>query len=303
MQNFPPLPHWLDLIAAHFIDVFTFDLGRYLIAAGSLTLILWLARSWSEQRRIQSRRASRSDYTREITSSFRTVFFFALTGLSTLAMVNTGIVQIDGGTNPIGLVLVQLAAMILGHDAYFYWMHRALHHRKLFRATHLHHHRSRTPTPWAAYSFSAWEGITESAFVPIYLLLSSLLGVIYSDLAIFLFLAWMILRNVMGHAGIELHPAGWVDRKWTDWLTTTTHHDLHHSDGNYNFGLYFTWWDRWMGTEHPQYKARFRAVAKPIAWPRLRLAGASSTLITASAVSVSAMGATAMLASMGAFSA
>ena len=33
----------------------------------------------------------------------------------------------------------------------------------------------------------------------------------------------------------------------------------------YNFGLYFTWWDRWMGTENPNYHARFAAsVRKPL---------------------------------------
>ena len=36
--------------------------------------------------------------------------------------------------------------------------------------------------------------------------------------------------------------------------------DLHHSSGNTNFGLYFTWWDRWMGTEHPRYREEFRKV-------------------------------------------
>src|SRR3546814_20206050 len=85
--------------------------------------------------------------------------------------------------------------------------------------------------------------------MPIFLLGVSLAGVAYIDFAIFIFLAWMILRNVMGHAGIELHPAGWVDSKWLDWLTTTTPHDLHHSEGTNNFGLYFPWWDRWRSEE------------------------------------------------------
>jgi sterol desaturase/sphingolipid hydroxylase (fatty acid hydroxylase superfamily) len=40
------------------------------------------------------------------------------------------------------------------------------------------------------------------------------------------------------------------------------HHDLHHSEGRHNFGLYFTWWDRMMGTEHPDYHARFETVAQ-----------------------------------------
>lgn len=255
---------WIARIQEHFVGTFTFDLGRYFIAAGLLTLILWLAKGWSDARRIQDRRARRADYVREIGSSLRTVFFFALTGLTTVLMVEGGVIHIHKGDYPAGLFAAQLVAITLAHDTYFYWMHRALHHRRLFRATHLHHHKSRTPTAWAAYSFSAWEGVAEAAFMPIFLLGVSLAGVAYIDFAIFIFLAWMIVRNVMGHAGIELHPAGWVDSKWLDWLTTTTHHDLHHSQGNHNFGLYFTWWDRWMGTEHPQYKARFRAAAKPL---------------------------------------
>ncbi len=52
---------------------------------------------------------------------------------------------------------------------------------------------------------------------------------------------------------------GHFTRFLNDWLTTTTHHDLHHADRRWNFGLYFTFWDRLMGTEHPDYHARFAA--------------------------------------------
>jgi sterol desaturase/sphingolipid hydroxylase (fatty acid hydroxylase superfamily) len=65
-----------------------------------------------------------------------------------------------------------------------------------------------------------------------------------------------------------------VDNPWTGWIATTTHHDLHHSSGH-NFGFYFTFWDRWMGTEHPRYREAFREVtgrrraseAQPVAEP------------------------------------
>ena len=68
-------------------------------------------------------------------------------------------------------------------------------------------------------------------------------------------------RNARGHAGFELHPRWWLATPLTRWINTTTHHDLHHSGGfNRNYGLYFTWWDKWMGTEHPQYAERFHDV-------------------------------------------
>ena len=51
-----------------------------------------------------------------------------------------------------------------------------------------------------------------------------------------------------------------------DWITTVTHHDLHHAQAGWNYGLYFTWWDRMMGTEHPRYYEKFaEAVRIPLA--------------------------------------
>lgn len=269
MQTSLPSSSWtrvLDAIGPHFVGVFAFDLSRYLIAASLISALLWWGKSWAENRRIQTRRAAREDYVREFSSSLRTVFVFGVTTISTVAMKEFGLVRFNDSFSW-GLFALQLAAMVVAHDAYFYWMHRMLHLRSLFRLTHLHHHKSRTPTPWAAYSFSSLEAVAEAAFVPIYLLAATTLGADYIGFAVFIFLWHMILRNVIGHAGVELYPSGWVDNRWTGWWNTTTHHDLHHSSGNHNFGLYFTWWDRWMGTEHPHYKDRFRAAAKPL-WPQ-----------------------------------
>ncbi|SIN66488.1 Sterol desaturase/sphingolipid hydroxylase, fatty acid hydroxylase superfamily [Parasphingorhabdus marina DSM 22363] len=259
------MPDLIDAIVDHMIGAFTFDLGRYLIAAGVLSLLLWIFRKWSDARRIQSRRAGIADYKREFFSSMRTVLVFGLTTISTVLMEAAGWVTITAGEIIWPLFVLQLLAMIVAHDAYFYWMHRWLHTKTMFRFSHLHHHKSRTPTPWSAYSFSSFEAVAEAAFVPVYLLIVSVLAGGMYPFAIFLFLAHMIIRNVMGHSGVELFPAGWT-RGPLGWITTTTHHDLHHSQGHSNFGLYFTWWDRWMGTEHPEYEAKFNAVAKPIGW-------------------------------------
>lgn len=261
MAQINEVPHTvLDLVADHFFNVFYFDLGRYLIAAGVMTLVLWLGGRWLDIRRIQQRRPKPEDYRREVLSSLRTVFVFGVTTLSTLAMLQLGLVRMALDGFSWGALALQTVAIILAHDAYFYWMHRAIHHKRLFRTWHLHHHKSRTPTPWAAYSFSSWEAVSEAAFVPLYLLLASTFGVEYLGLAMFLFLWHMIIRNVIGHCGTEIYPRWWVDNPLTGWWNTVTHHDLHHSSSTYNFGLYFTWWDRWMGTEHPRYRESFRDV-------------------------------------------
>ena len=155
---------------------------------------------------------------------------------------------------PLYLVL-SLAIMLVAHDTYFYWTHRAMHHPRLFRLFHRHHHLSRTPTPWAAYSFSLPEAIVHGAFVPLFVALVPMHAV-----GLFAFGVVQIVRNVMGHAGTELHPAVFGPGHWLGWNNTTTHHDLHHQTGRHNYGLYFRWWDKLMGTEHPDYRRKFAAV-------------------------------------------
>jgi sterol desaturase/sphingolipid hydroxylase (fatty acid hydroxylase superfamily) len=71
----------------------------------------------------------------------------------------------------------------------------------------------------------------------------------------------MMLRNAIGHCGYEVFPPRADGRPLFDWLTTVTHHDLHHARAGTNFGLYFTFWDRIMGTEDSNYGRAFaRAV-------------------------------------------
>jgi Delta7-sterol 5-desaturase len=273
----PPDPAMLDYAmtraADHFMFGFYFDLSRYLIAAGVLTALLLIFRGFAERRRIQQgRHATRADYTRELLSSMRTVAVYAVVTLAILVGRETGVILMKLQQATAWTIVWQFVLIVIAHDAWFYWAHRAMHSKQLFRATHLHHHKSRTPTPWTAYSFTITEAVIEVAFVPVFLFTTSQLGIAYAGFAILFFIWHQMIRNVMGHAGSELFPAGWVDNPWTDWIATTTHHDLHHSSGH-NFGFYFTFWDRWMGTEHPRYKEAFREVttrgraAEPLAEP------------------------------------
>jgi sterol desaturase/sphingolipid hydroxylase (fatty acid hydroxylase superfamily) len=262
-------------IVASMTDSVQLELGRYLIAAGAMSAVLWAGTRWVAQRRIQTRRTPRGDIVREVRQSLTTIAVFAVVDLITLALALGGVIAVNDGVPQAWTVVWQVVVLIVLHDAWFYWMHRALHTRALFRLTHMAHHRSRTPTPWAAYSFAVGEAVCEALAVPAMLLLIAPFAPIEA-LAVFVFLGHQIARNVIGHSGHELAWPGFTRSRWTGWLTTTTHHDLHHSVGHTNYGLYFTWWDRWLGTEHPQYHARFEAVAarRPVQQPA-NLAGSA----------------------------
>lgn len=239
-------------------QIVLYDVGRYLIAAGAMFLILLIVRKtpW-RTRKIQARHAKMGDYRREILASIRTGLIFALSGIGIAWGASNGVFKVcDGRLESLGSAAATLILLLVVHDAYFYWTHRAMHHPRLFRWFHRTHHRSVTPTPFAAYAFDMPEAVVQAAFVPLWLLV-----VPTHPTVLFAFLTVMIVRNVWGHCGYELHPRGMADHPLWGLLTTTTHHDLHHAGSfGHNFGLYFTWWDRLMGTEHPDYRPRFQQV-------------------------------------------
>ena len=251
------------LMAHAAVEGMAIELARYVVMAGGVAAGLRLCRRWTAARRIQPRHATSADWRREIGHSLQTIVIFALSTMATVALNHNGMLPITMHAPGIGIAVLEFVAIVVAHDAYFYWMHRGLHTRALFRRAHLLHHKSRSPTPFAAYSFAPLEAVAESLFLPLFLLI-----VPFHAPVVVAFLLHQMARNVLGHSGHELLWSGFTDHPATRWLTTTTHHDLHHSEGRYNYGLYFTWWDRMMGTEHPQYHARFEAaVAKPSATP------------------------------------
>ena len=259
-QRSLPVTDLIPIIAQRLLHSFQIEFVRYLIGAAGIATLYWLLQRWISARRIQQQMASFADRKREFGQSVQTIAVFAVVNLISFALVQSGLIKIERGVPDIAVLLAQVVGMAVLHDAWFYWMHRTLHHRMLFRRAHATHHLSRTPTSWAAYSFAPIEAVAESIYIPFMLIVMSMITPIYG-FAIFVFLGHQIARNAIGHSGFELAWSGFTRSPLTGWLTTTTHHDLHHTEGKYNFGLYFTWWDRMMGTEHPKYHERFEAVA------------------------------------------
>ncbi len=232
------------------------DFLRYLLAAGAMNIAIVMFAAWARRRKTQTRTATGQDVRREILYSLSTITIFSLVGFMLYLTRDGGVFQLYLDPVSVSAVVGEFVVMVLLHDAYFYGIHRAMHHPLLYRRFHRVHHLSRTPTPWAAYAFAPAEAVLEAAILPLVALVMPL-----SAVTVFLFTTHMIVRNAMGHAGVEIFPRGWLDWPLLRWITTTTHHDLHHETFRANFGLYFTWWDKLFGTEHADYADRFRTNA------------------------------------------
>lgn len=239
------------------------DLAKYLLAAASAVLALRLApRAWVALRRLQARAPNAEDIRRELRYSMLTVLVFSINGVAVVIGAEHGLFKVYRDISAFGwpYFLASLVILILAHDTYFYWTHRLMHSRRLFGLFHRVHHLSRTPTPWAAYSFAPAEAVVQAVFLPL-----ALLALPAHWTAVFLFTLHMIVRNVLGHSGVSVEPARLLRGAWARWMTTTAHHDLHHESGRCNYALYFVFWDRLMGTEHPEYRARLSAISKRVA--------------------------------------
>ena len=156
-------------------------------------------------------------------------------------------------------LLASLPLLIAAHDTYFYWTHRLMHFPSLFPILHRAHHTSKTPTAWTAYTFHPGEAVTHALYICLFTAILPIHWLVFT-----VFMLHMIVRVVLIHCGVEMMPLRTVNHPILKWFTTTTHHDLHHAKGTGNYGLYFTWWDRLMGTERSDYLTEFRRHARPV---------------------------------------
>ncbi len=232
---------------------------RYFAVAGlAFLLFYFFIKKKIRYKKIQQKFPGQKDYAREIGYSLSTICIFALVPLLILhvkAIRAHTFFYTDIHQYGWWYFFLAFPLMFLIHDTYFYWTHRLMHHKKLFRWFHLVHHQSTNPSPWAAYSFHPLEAIVEAGIFAVFLFTIPI-----SPLHIAIFFFAMITYNVYGHLGYELYPKGFNTHWLGKWINTSVNHNQHHQYFRGNYGLYFLWWDRWMHTIRSDYDEKFNAV-------------------------------------------
>jgi sterol desaturase/sphingolipid hydroxylase (fatty acid hydroxylase superfamily) len=236
------------------------DGARYLLLATAGWFLVHRVGNWRwPHRKIVPAPPRGADVRRELLASGRTVLVFGVVGACVFSLAQRGCTRMYFDLHEHGTAwfVASIALTILLHDTWFYWTHRAMHHPRLFRFVHRTHHLSKNPTAFAAYSFSVPEAVVQAGIFPLVAFTIPI-----HPLAFAVFMLWQVGENVLGHAGHEIFP-GWLLRTPLGVMTNTpTHHVLHHERFTGNYGLYFNWWDRLMGTNHPDYVRRFEAVTR-----------------------------------------
>lgn len=241
----------MNTFLKYFFSEAVFSLLRYYLVAGAAFAIVYryLAPKLTKNK-IQEKAAKREDFLREIlhsSASSLILAFVAMLAFTDFVRPHTQIYT-NLSEYPLWWIPVSVALALVVHDTYFYWMHRTLHHEKLFKLTHLVHHKSTNPSPWTAYSFHVLEAFAEGGVVLVLVFVMPM-----HPLSVMLFSLSSLVINVYGHLGYEIMPKGLHNSFLFEIINTSTFHNLHHAKFKGNYGLYFRIWDRLMKTEHPDY--------------------------------------------------
>ena len=220
---------------------------RYILFVGIPYLIIckWGAHFF-EKYRIQKTEITKKQIAHEIKYSMFSILIFAVM-FSVLFMPEFqkfSKIYLNVNDYPRWWLYGSLVYLTVFNDTYFYWLHRIIHHKSIYRLVHHTHHVSINPSPLASYSFHPIETVLEAAWIyPAVCLAPISLDafVIYSIIS--------LVNNVRGHLSVDLMPQKLRTIFPFDWINTSRHHSLHHKYYTRNYGLYFLFWDRWLKTD------------------------------------------------------
>ena len=238
--------------------IFFAILLRYFIISGIPYLLFYkIFPNYFEKNKINTKTIQVTDIQREIWYSSQAAMIFALLGFATVKTTFKSYTLIYDQIYeyPLWWFFLSILIALILHDAYFYWTHRIMHHKSLYRYFHLVHHKSVAPSPWASYSFHFLESFINGLIIPLMVLILPI-----HPLALMIFTLISFIINVYGHLGYEIMPAHFSKSWMFKVFNSSVHHNLHHSRFHGNYGLYLRVWDRWMGTEIKDYEKEFERI-------------------------------------------
>ena len=181
---------------------------------------------------------------RDISLSIITTLALAICSALIMTVYNSGATQLYSSLDQYGTVylLASFIGVMLLQDTCYYFFHRGFHHPAVYSWLHRGHHRSKNPTPWTSFALDFPEALIQGLFMVAVVYLIPLH--IY---VLMLLLITMTVWALVNHLGFELFPS-FSDRPIGKWFISSDHHSLHHRQHTRHFGLYFTFWDRLLGT-------------------------------------------------------
>jgi len=139
--------------------------------------------------------------------------------------------------------LLDLLVFVGTMDLGMYLSHRLAHHPWLYARVHARHHTHESVNPISLFVLHPFEVLGFGGLMITVLVLLPLSGI-----AVLAYLTLNVLFGTLGHAGVEPFPAAWSRLPLLRDVGSSSFHAAHHRAPGTNFGFYTTVWDRLFGT-------------------------------------------------------
>ncbi|MEO1620926.1 MAG: sterol desaturase family protein [Cyanobacteria bacterium J06632_3] len=178
------------------------------------------------------------------------IFAVCASAMTTAYVLGYTRLYLDPEQHGLWYTFFSLCLVIFLQDTYFYFTHRLAHHPKCYRWLHRGHHRSNNPTPFTAFSFDPGEALLQA----IYLMAAVCLIPMHISVLCAVVLV-MSLGALIHHFSLRMFSDSAFGRWLGSWMVGPMHHWFHHRKYTVHYGLYFTFWDKLLGTHHHGYEA------------------------------------------------
>lgn len=229
------------------ILIFIIVFLRYLLLSGAYQWLVYrIFANRNKDRILYTPKENSRQIKRELLLSSYSAIIFSVIGVLLLLFYQLGFTQIyiDVHAYSLWYLPVSILLYLFIHDLYYYWLHKWMHSSPILRKYHMAHHRSVNTTAFTSFSFHPVESVLQAIIFPVIVMILPM-----NIWAIMVTLFLMTISAIINHAGVEVYPSAKKFQFFQKYIIGATHHDHHHRNLKKNFGLYFTFWDRWMRTE------------------------------------------------------
>ncbi|MGB3651823.1 MAG: sterol desaturase family protein [Rivularia sp. (in: cyanobacteria)] len=259
----PHLFSILNKLSLDWLAFFGIIISRYFVICGGAHLFFYsIFSNFFEKPNLSRKPPSWKVIKKDMELSLCSAVIFAFGAALVITAYDLGFTRLYISVDKYGFwyLGISFVALLILQDAYFYFMHRLFHHPLLFKKLHYGHHRSGEPTPWTSFAFDSSEAIIQALF---FICIVFVLPLHYIPLITALMV--MTIWAVFNHIGFELFPSSFYSNWLGKWFIGSKHHLIHHRKYRLHYGLYFTFWDKLLGTQDPNYeKEKLVSIQKQI---------------------------------------
>ena len=235
----------MNLWLYYLLTFFAIILLRYFLLAGGIYWLFYSAFNkpvvgQSSNTILSHQQLVKKDIALSIAATMASAICAALV----MTIYDSGATRLYSSMDDYGIwyLFVSFFGVIFLQDTCYYFLHLGFHHPLIYNWLHKGHHRSKNPTPWTSFALDFPEALIQGLF------LVAIVFVIPLHFAVLaMWLITMTIWSLVNHLGFELFPSfpnHWLGK----WFISSDHHSFHHRHFTKHYGLYFTFWDRLLGT-------------------------------------------------------